>query len=47
MTDDGIVVTQTSDDPEVVATLQKHASEVSAMADRGMQAVHQMMIERQ
>ncbi len=45
VTDDGIVVTQTSDDAEVVAALQKHAGEVSAMADRGMQAVHQMMMQ--
>ena len=44
VTDDGIVVTQTSDDPEVVTALQTHAGEVSAMADRGMQAVHEMMM---
>ena len=42
--DAGIVVTQTSDDPEVVAALQKHAGEVSDMAERGMQAVHEMMM---
>jgi hypothetical protein len=47
MTDDGIVVIQTSDDPEVVAALHKHAGEVSAMVDRGMEAVHEMMMERQ
>lgn len=46
MTDAGIVVTQTSDDPEIVATLQTHAAEVTAMADRGMQAVHEMMMQR-
>lgn len=46
VTDEGIVVIQTSDDPEVVAALQTHAAEVSAMADRGMQAVHEMMMER-
>ncbi len=46
MTDEGIVVTQTSDDPEVVAALHTHAGEVSDMAARGMQAVHEMMMER-
>lgn len=46
MTDEGIVVTQTSDDPDVVAALHTHAGEVSDMAARGMQAVHEMMMER-
>lgn len=46
MTDRGIEVVQTSDDPEVVSALHKHAGEVSAMADRGMAAVHEMMMER-
>ena len=46
ITDDGIVVTQTSDDPELVAALQAHAGEVSDMADRGMAAVHEMMMRR-
>ena len=46
MTDRGIEIVQTSDDPEVVAALHKHAGEVSAMADRGMAAVHEMMMER-
>ena len=46
VTDQGIVVTQTSDDPEVVVALQTHAGEVSDMADRGMDAVHEMMMER-
>lgn len=41
--DEGLVVVQTSDNPEVVAALHTHAAEVSAMADRGMQAVHEMM----
>ena len=45
-TDDGIMVTQTSDDPEVVKALQTHAAEVSAMVDRGMDAVHEMMMKR-
>ena len=46
VTDEGIVVTQTSDNPELVAALQKHAIEVSAMADHGMEAVHKMMMQR-
>jgi hypothetical protein len=37
------VITQTSKNPELVEALQKHAAEVTAMADRGMQAVHEMM----
>ncbi len=45
-TDDGIAVTQTSDDPEVVKALQTHAAEVTAMVDRGMDAVHEMMMKR-
>jgi hypothetical protein len=45
-TDEGIIVIQTSDDPQIVEALQTHAAEVSAMADRGMQAVHEMMMER-
>lgn len=44
-TDDGIEVIQTSENPELVAALQKHAAEVSDMADRGMQAVHEMMMQ--
>jgi hypothetical protein len=46
MTDDGLVVIQTSEDPEMVAALQTHAAEVTAMADKGMHAVHEMMMER-
>jgi len=45
-TDEGIVVVQTSDDPEVVVALQTHAAEVSDMVDRGMQAVHEAMMRR-
>ncbi len=44
--EDGIVVVQTSDDPELIKALQVHAAEVSDMADRGMQAVHEMMMQR-
>lgn len=43
--DDGIVVVQTSDDPDVVAALHRHAAEVSDMAARGMQAVHERMMK--
>ena len=46
VTDDGIVVVQTSDDPELVEALHTHAAEVSAMAERGMAAVHEMMMRR-
>ncbi|MGV8834384.1 MAG: hypothetical protein ACOH2N_20655 [Devosia sp.] len=46
LTDAGIEVTQTSDDPEVVAALHTHAAEVTDMAARGMQAVHEMMMKR-
>ena len=46
MTDAGIVVTQTSDDPELVAAMHTHAAEVSDMAARGMQAVHEMMMQQ-
>lgn len=46
ITGDGIVVVQTSTDPEMIAALQTHAAEVSDMADRGMQAVHDAMAAR-
>lgn len=46
VTDEGVVVVQTSDDPEVVEALHVHAGEVSDMADRGMMAVHEMMMRR-
>lgn len=42
--DEGLVVIQTSDNPEMVEALQTHAAEVTAMADRGMQAVHEKMM---
>ena len=45
VTDEGIVVIQTSDDPELVAALHTHAAEVSDMAARGMQAVHERMMQ--
>jgi hypothetical protein len=40
-TEKGIVVVQTSNDSETVAALQKHASEVSDLARRGMVAAHE------
>ena len=40
---EGLVVVQTSDNPEIIEALQKHAAEVTAMTERGMQAVHEMM----
>lgn len=46
VTEEGIVVVQTSTDPEVVAALQIHAAEVSDMAARGMQAVHESMMKQ-
>ena len=36
--ENGVIVTQTSDNGDVVAALQKHASEVSDLAARGMVA---------
>ena len=44
--DVGLVVVQTSDNPDVVEAMQIHAAEVTAMADRGIAAVHQMMMEQ-
>jgi len=46
VTDDGLVVVQTSDNPELVEALQVHAAEVTDMADRGMAAVHDMMMQQ-
>ncbi len=46
VTDEGLVVVQTSDNPELVEALQVHAAEVSDMADRGMAAVHDMMMQQ-
>jgi hypothetical protein len=45
LTDEGIVVTQTSQDTELVVALQEHAAEVTDMADRGMEAVHEKMMQ--
>lgn len=46
VTDEGLVVVQTSDNPDLVEALHIHAAEVSAMADRGMAAVHEMMMQQ-
>jgi len=45
-TDTGVVVVQTSDDPEIVAALQRHAGEVSDLAARGMEAAHESMMAK-
>jgi hypothetical protein len=45
-TEEGIVVVQTTVDPEVAAALHRHAAEVSDMVDRGMEAVHEAMMKR-
>ena len=45
-TETGVEVIQTSTDPVVVEALQKHATEVSDLAARGMQAVHEQMMAR-
>ena len=39
----GVKVIQTSSNPNVVGLLQQHAAEVSDMANRGMEAVHERM----
>lgn len=46
VTDAGIVVVQSSEDPELVTALHVHAAEVTDMADRGMDAVHERMMQR-
>ena len=46
LTDEGIVVIQTSEDKEVVAALQTHAAEVTDLANRGMIALHESMMRR-
>lgn len=46
VTDNGVVVTQISDDPEIVTALKVHAAEVTDMADRGMHAVHEKMMRQ-
>ena len=43
-TDMGVRVLQTSSNPDVIKLLQRHAGEVSDMASRVMQAVHERMV---
>lgn len=43
--DTGVIVTQTSSNPDVIAALQKHADEVTDLAQRGMVAVHEQMMQ--
>lgn len=45
-TDEDIVVTQTSDDADVVTALHTHAAEVSDMVNRGMEAVHDALMKQ-
>ena len=45
MTEKGAIVIQTSTDPETVAALQQHASEVSDLVKGGMAAVHSAMMK--
>jgi len=45
LTDEGVALIQTSEDPQVVALLQKHAAEIVDMVDRGMEAVHERMMK--
>ncbi len=44
-TGQGIVVTQTSSDPKVIALLQEHAVEVSELVRGGMAAMHTAMMK--
>jgi hypothetical protein len=41
----GVVVVQTSNDPDTVATLQKHASQVTDLVRGGMAAMHTAMMK--
>lgn len=44
VTERGIVVVQTSEDPKVVEALQKHAADVSDLAERGRVAAREAMM---
>jgi hypothetical protein len=41
----GVIVTQTSADPDTVRALQEHAAEVSNLVQRGMVAIHEAMMK--
>ena len=43
--ENGVIVTQTSANGDVVVALQKHVGEVSDLAERGMVAVHEQMMK--
>jgi hypothetical protein len=45
VTANGVVVTQTSDDPAVAAALQRHASELSDVVREGMPAIQRAMMQ--
>jgi hypothetical protein len=42
----GVVVTQTSSNPEAVAALQQHAAEVTTFVKEGMAAMHAAMMKK-
>jgi hypothetical protein len=42
----GVIFTQTTEDPELVATLQAHAEEVSGLVEDGMAAMMRSMMEQ-
>ena len=44
LTDTGIAVIQTSEDPKVVELLQTHASEINDMVEKGIRAIHERMM---
>ena len=44
LTDTGIAVIQTSENPKVVNLLQTHASEINDMVEKGMRAIHERMM---
>jgi hypothetical protein len=44
-TEKGVVVVQTSTDPQVVAALQQHAAEVTEFINDGMAAMHKAMMK--
>jgi len=45
-TPNGVVVTQTSSNPEAVAALQQHAEEVTTFVKEGMAAMHAAMMKK-
>jgi hypothetical protein len=46
LTQKGVVVTETSDDPAVLSALQRHAEEVSGFVREGMPAIMRRMMQR-